>query len=342
MKLASYKDGSRDGQLVVVSRDLSTAHYATGVANKMQQVMDDWNFFAPQLQDLYDTLNRSGDLTSSASKARHSFPFEPQQCMAPLPRAYQRVACVAYRSQLEDPGEPLLQYAVSNDLLGPCDDVPCSSEALGIDFGAELAVITGDVGIGATPTQALEGIRLLMLGNVLSFRQFKTPQQGAAAFSPVAVTLDELGAVWDKGRLHLTMQTSWNGRLVGSCDAGAQMTFHFGQLLAQLCNNRNLRAGTIVGSGPVSNTDASLGFCCIAEKRAIETNQDGKPATEFMKFGDTLRIEMKDRDGQSLFGAIQQRIVPLGNVAAKRKTGFDVRDDETRVTNCIQPVNQQP
>jgi fumarylacetoacetate (FAA) hydrolase len=334
MKLATYKDGSRDGQLVVVSRDLNTAHYATGIANKLQQVMDDWNFLAPQLQDLYDTLNRSGDATSSASRARHAFPFDPRQCMAPLPRAYQRVTGGAYRSQLDllpkvagadglvaNSSLPLLHYDVSTDLLGPCDDVQCPSETLGIDFGAELAVITGDVGVGATPTQTLDGVRLLMLGNNMRFRHLKPPQAGAAAFSPVALTLDELGDAWDKGRLRLAVQTSWNGRKVGLCDAGAEMTFHFGQLISQLCKNRSVRAGTIVSSGPVCNKDASQGFSCIADKRAVETAQDGKPATEFMKFGDTLRIEMKGRDGQSLFGAIEQRIVPYENRARVAEAG---------------------
>ena len=338
MKLATYKDGSRDGQLVVVSRDLATAHYATGIANRLQQVLDDWNFMSPQLQDLYDALNRAGDAPSSASKARHAFPFDPRQCMAPLPRAYQWADGSAYLNHVElvrkardaeVPAsfhtDPLMYHGGSDDFLGPCDAVPCASEAYGIDFEAELAVITGDVRLGASPAQALDGIRLLMLANDVSLRNLMPAElakgfgflqsKPATAFSPVAVTLDELmfngGSAWDQGRLHLTLQSTWNGRKVGLCETGPEMTFHFGQLIAHLCKTRNVRAGTIVGSGTVSNKDWSHGYNCIAEKRAIETIQDGKPSTEFMKFGDTIRIEMKGRDGVSLCGAIEQEIVPL-------------------------------
>ena len=345
MKLATYKDGSRDGQLVVVSRDLRTAHYATGIANHLQQALDDWNFMSPQLQDLYDALNRAGDGASSTSKARHAFAFEPRQCMAPLPRAYQWADGSAYINHVElvrkargaeVPAsfytDPLMYQGGSDDFLGPCDDVVCASEAYGIDFEAELAVITGDVRMGATPEQALDGIRLVMLANDVSLRNLIPAElakgfgffqsKPATAFSPVAVTLDEFAfngvSAWDKGRLHLTMQSSWNGRKVGMCDAGPEMTFHFGQLIAHICKTRNVRAGSIIGSGTVSNKDWSQGYSCIAEKRAIETLQDGKPATEFMKYGDTIRIEMKGRDGQSVFGAIEQEIVPLESAAAKR------------------------
>ena len=333
MKLATYKDGSRDGQLVVVSRDLSTAHYATGIANRLQQVLDDWNFHSPQLQDLYFMLN--------SGKARHAFPFDPRQCMAPLPRAYQwadgsafinHVELVRKARDAEVPAsfytDPLMYQGGSDDFLGPCDDVVCASEVFGIDFEAEVAVITGDVRMGATPEQALEGIRLVMLANDVSLRHLIPPEltkgfgflqsKPATAFSPVAVTLDELGDAWNKGRVHLTLQSTWNGRKVGMCEAGPEMTFHFGQLIAHLCKTRNVRAGAIIGSGTVSNKDWSHGYSCIAEKRAIETIQDGKPATEFMKYGDTIRIEMKGRDGQSLFGAIEQEIVPLDNLAEKR------------------------
>jgi fumarylacetoacetate (FAA) hydrolase len=333
MKLATYKDGSRDGQLVVVSRDLSNAHYATGIANTLQPVLDDWNFHSPQLQDLSDMLN--------SGKARHAFAFDPHQCMAPLPRAYQWADGSAYINHVElvrkardseVPAsfytDPLMYQGGSDDFLGPCDDVVCASEAYGIDFEAEVAVITGDVRMGATPEQTLDGIRLVMLANDVSLRNLIPAElakgfgflqsKPATAFSPVAVTLDELGEAWDKGRLHLTLQSTWNGRKVGMCEAGPEMTFHFGQLIAHLCKTRNVRAGAIIGSGTVSNKDWSHGYSCIAEKRAIETIQDGKPATEFMKYGDTIRIEMKGRDGQNLFGAIEQEIVPLDNVAAKR------------------------
>ena len=175
--------------------------------------------------------------------------------------------------------------------------------------------------MGSTPEQALEGIRLVLLANDVSLRNLIAAemQKGfgffqskpATAFSPVAVTLDELGEAWDKGRVHLTLQSTWNGRKVGMCEAGPEMTFHFGQLIAHMCATRNVRAGSIVGSGTVSNKDWAHGYSCISEKRAQETIQDGKPQTEFMKFGDTIRIEMKGRDGQSLFGAIDQAIAPL-------------------------------
>ena len=335
MKLATYKDGSRDGQLVVVSRDLASAHYATGIADRLQQVLDDWSFLSPQLQDLSDTLN--------GGKARHAFPFEPARCMAPLPRAYQWADGSAYvnhvelvraarNAQVPDSyyTDPLMYQGGSDDLLGPCDDVVVANEEWGIDFEAEIAVITADVPMGATPERALEGIRLVMLANDVSLRNLIPAElakgfgffqsKPATAFSPVAVTLDEFGGAWDGGRLHLTLQSSWNGRKVGMCDAGPEMTFHFGQLIAHICRTRNVRAGSIVGSGTVSNkgvtgeggrTEWPKGYSCIAEKRAIETIQHGQPTTAFMKFGDTIRIEMRGRDGQSIFGAIDQTIAPL-------------------------------
>jgi fumarylacetoacetate (FAA) hydrolase len=339
MKLATYKDGSRDGQLVVVSRDLSTAHYATGIAQRLQQVLDDWNFLAPQLEDLYLTLNHG--------KARHAFPFDPKQCMAPLPRAYQwadgsaflnHVELVRAARKSEVPEsfykDPLMYQGGSDDFLGPCDDVVCPDEAFGIDFEAEIAVITGDVPMGVSPENALDGIRLVMIANDVSLRNLIPDElskgfgfvqsKPATAFSPVAVTLDELGDAWDQGRVHLTLQSTWNGRKVGMCEAGPEMTFHFGQLIAHICKTRNVRAGTIVGSGTVSNQSVDVngkpewvkGYSCIAEKRAIETILEGKPSTEFMKFGDTIRIEMKGKDGQSLLGAIDQQIVPLANFSS--------------------------
>ncbi len=340
MKLATYKDGSRDGQLVVVSRDLSQAHYATGIADTLQQVLDDWGFMSPQLQDLYDALNRAGDGASSGRKSAHPFPFDPAQCMAPLPRAYQwadgsafinHVELVRLARNSEVPAnyytEPLMYQGGSDDFLGPRDDSPVPSEAFGIDFEAEVAVVTGDVPMGSTPDQALDGIRLVMLANDWSLRHLIPDElakgfgffqsKPATAFSPVAVTLDELGDSWNKGRLHLTIQSQWNGRTVGRCDAGGEMTFHFGQLIAHICKTRNVRSGSIVGSGTVSNRATEVdgkkewtkGYSCIAEKRAIETIQDGKPATDYMKFGDTIRIEMKGKDGGSMFGAIDQTVV---------------------------------
>ena len=334
MKLATYKDGSRDGQLVVVSRDLSTAHYAIGIANKMQQVLDDWGFIAPQLVDLYETLN--------LGKARHAFPFDPAMCMAPLPRAYQWADGSAYINHVElvraargaeVPDsfykDPLMYQGGSDDFMGAQDDVVCASEDFGIDFEAEIAVITADVPMNSTPDEALEGIRLVMLANDMSLRNLIANElakgfgfvqsKPATAFSPVAVTLDELGDAWDNGRLNLTVQSTWNGRKVGMCEAGPEMTFHFGQLIAHICKTRNVRAGSVVGSGTVSNQGIEVkgkkewpkGYSCIAEKRAIETILDGQPSTEFMKYGDTIRIEAKGLDGQSVFGAIDQKIAPL-------------------------------
>ena len=334
MKLATYKDGSRDGQLVVVSRDLSTAHYATGIANKMQQALDDWGFIAPQLVDLYETLNQG--------KARHAFPFDPAMCMAPLPRAYQWADGSAYINHVELVRaardalvpesfykDPLMYQGGSDDFIGAQDDVLCASEDFGIDFEAEITVITADVPMQSTPDEALEGIRLVMLANDVSLRNLIANELGkgfgflqskpATSFSPVAVTLDELGDAWDNGRLNLTVQSTWNGRKVGMCEAGPEMTFHFGQLIAHICKTRNVRAGSVVGSGTVSNQGIEVkgkkewpkGYSCIAEKRAIETILDGKPSTEFMKYGDTIRIEAKGTDGQSVFGAIDQKIAPL-------------------------------
>jgi fumarylacetoacetate (FAA) hydrolase len=338
MKLATLKDGSRDGALVVVSRDLSSAHYATGIAAKMQQLLDDWNFISPPLQDLYDTLNQG--------KARHAFPFDPKQCMAPLPRAHQWADGSAYINHVElvrlargseVPAnyytEPLMYQGGSDDFLGPCDDCIVPSEDFGIDFEAEVAVITGDVKMGSTPEQALEGVRLLMIANDWSLRNLIPDElakgfgffqsKPATAFSPVAVTPDEVlyngESAWHGGKLALTIQSQWNGRTVGMCDAGQEMTFHFGQLIAHICKTRNVRAGSIVGSGTVSNRAIEKdgkkewikGYSCIAEKRAIETIQDGKPLTAYMKFGDTIRIEMKGKDGQSVFGAIDQKVVSL-------------------------------
>jgi fumarylacetoacetate (FAA) hydrolase len=332
MKLATYRDGSRDGQLVVVSRDLQSAHYATGIAARLQQVLDDWNFLAPQLQDLYQALN--------GGKARHAFPFDPAQCMAPLPRAYQWADGSAYINHVELVRaarnaevpktfyeDPLMYQGGSDDFLGPLEDARFRTEEWGIDFEAEVAVVTGDVPMGATPDQALDGVRLLMIANDWSLRNLVPAElakgfgffqsKPATAFSPVAVTPDELGDAWADGRVNLVLQSSWNGRKVGMCDAGPDMTFHFGQLIAHICKTRNVRSGTIVGSGTVSNKGVPgaggrmewpKGYSCIAEKRAIETLQDGQPVTEFMRFGDTIRIEMKGKDGQSVFGAIEQKV----------------------------------
>lgn len=326
MKLATLKDGSRDGQLVVVSRDLSQAHYANGIATRLQQVLDDWGFLSPQLEELYVSLNHG--------KLRHAFNFDPKQCMAPLPRAYQWADGSAYINHVElvrrargaeVPDsfyvDPLMYQGGSDDFLGPCEPARFASEAMGIDFEAELAVVTGDVAMGATPEQALEGVRLLMLVNDWSLRHLIPAElakgfgffqsKPATAFGPVAVTPDELGDAWRGGRVDLSLQSMWNGRKVGQCEAGPEMTFHFGQLIAHIAKTRNVRAGSIVGSGTVSNKDWAKGYSCIAEKRAIETIEGGEPKTQFMQFGDTIRIEMKGRDGLSVFGAIDQDVFSL-------------------------------
>ena len=327
MKLASYKDGSRDGQLVVVSRDLASAHYATGIATRMQQLLDDWNFLSPQLEDLSTALDHG--------RARHAFAFDPAQCMAPLPRAFQWADGSAYLNHVElvrkargaeVPAsfyeDPLMYQGGSDDFLGPRDDARFASADWGIDFESEVAVVTGDVAIGSGADAAIDSVRLLLLVNDWSLRNLIPAElakgfgflqsKPATAFGPVAVTPDELGAAWRGGRMHLNLESSWNGKRVGLCAAGDEMTFHFGQLIAHLAKTRNVRAGSIVGSGTVSNKDWSRGYSCIAEKRAIETIESGAPKTGFMQFGDTIRIEMKGEDGASLFGAIEQRVAPVG------------------------------
>ena len=326
MKLATLKDGSRDGQLVVVSRDLSQAHYATGIANSLQSVLDDWAFMAPQLEDLSVALNQG--------RARHAFAFDPAQCMAPLPRAYQWADGSAYLNHVELVRkarnatvpesfyiDPLMYQGGSDDFMGPRDPIVVPDEAYGIDFESEIAVITGDVAMQASPEEALECVRLVMLANDVSLRHLIPDElakgfgflqsKPATAFSPVAVTVDELGDTWQGGRLNGVLQSTWNGRRVGLCEAGPEMTFHFGQLIAHLTKTRRVRAGSVIGSGTVSNKDWAKGYSCIAEKRCIETIENGKPSTDFMRFGDTIRIEMKGRDGQSIFGAIDQTVTPL-------------------------------
>ena len=326
MKLATLKDGSRDGLLVVVSRDMASAHHANGIASTLQQVLDDWNFISPQLEDLYATLN--------GGKARHAFAFDPRQCMAPLPRAYQWADGSAYLNHVElvrkargaeVPAsfyeDPLMYQGGSDDFIGPCDDAVFANTDWGIDFEAEVAVVTADVDTGTAPDAALESVRLLMLVNDWSLRNLIPAElakgfgflqsKPATAFSPVAVTPDELGPAWRGGRLHLPLQSVWNGRQVGLTDAGPEMTFHFGQLIAHVAKTRRLRAGSIVGSGTVSNKDWAQGYSCVAEKRAIETIESGAPQTAFMQFGDTIRIEMLGADGHSVFGAIDQRVAPL-------------------------------
>ncbi|MFL6676010.1 MAG: fumarylacetoacetate hydrolase family protein [Massilia sp.] len=326
MKLATLNDGSRDGQLAVVARDLKTAHIADGIAPTLQAALDDWAFIAPQLADLYQQLN--------AGHARRSFEFDPSKCMAPLPRAFQWADGSAYVNHVElvrkargaeMPAsfweDPLMYQGGSDDFLGPMDDIVLAHEEWGIDFEAEVAAVTDDVPMGATPDQAYLHIKLLMLANDVSLRNLIPPElakgfgfvqsKPATSFSPVAVTPDELGAAWKDGKVHLPLRSTWNGRLVGQPEAGEDMVFNFAQLVAHLCKTRNVRAGSIVGSGTVSNKDAARGYSCIAEQRCLEIIAGGEASTPFMRFGDTIRIEMLDEAGKSVFGAIEQAVKPL-------------------------------
>ena len=327
MKLATLRDGSRDGQLVVVSRDLTIAHHASHIASRLQQALDDWGFIAPQLNDLYVTLNEG--------RARHAFAFDPAQCLAPLPRAYQWADGSAYVNHVELVRrargaempqsfwtDPLMYQGGSDDLLGPMEDIVCADEAWGIDFEAEVAVVTDDVPMGTAATAAGAHVRLVMLVNDVSLRNLIPAElakgfgffqsKPATAFSPVAVTPNELGEAWDGRKLNLPLVVYWNGERVGSAHAGTDMVFDFPQLIAHAARTRNLRAGSIVGSGTVSNKDASRGYSCIAEKRALEMIADSKPSTEFMKYGDRVRIEMFDGAGRSIFGAIDQKVAAAG------------------------------
>lgn len=327
MKLATLKDGTRDGQLAVVSRDLKTAALADGISPRMQSALDDWDFIAPQLQALYDELN--------AGRAARSFAFDPARCMAPLPRAYQWADGSAYVNHVELVRrarnaempesfwhDPLMYQGGSDDFLGPQDDIVCGSEDWGIDFEGEVAVITGDVAMGTNANQAADSIRLLMLVNDVSLRNLIPAELGkgfgfvqskpATSFSPVAITPDELGAAWKDGRVQLPLNAIWNGVKVGAPDAGSDMVFNFPQLISHLAKTRNVRAGSIVGSGTVSNKDPKKGYTCIAEKRCLEMIADGEAKTPFMKFGDTIKLEMLDAQGKSLFGAINQKVVQPG------------------------------
>jgi fumarylacetoacetate (FAA) hydrolase len=324
MKLATINDGTRDGQLAVVARDLKTAHLADGIAPTLQAALDDWSFIAPQLDELYQTLN--------SGRGHRSFDFDPARCMAPLPRAFQWADGSAYVNHVElvrkargadMPAsfweDPLMYQGGSDDLQGPLADIALAHEEWGIDFEAEVAVITGDVAMGSTPDQAYQQIRLLMLVNDVSLRELIADElakgfgflqsKPATSFSPVAVTPDELGEAWKGGKVHLPLRSTHNGKLVGQPNAGVDMVFNFPKLIAHLCKTRNARAGTIVGSGTVSNKDPKAGYSCIAEKRCLEMIADGAASTPFMQFGDTIRIEMFDADKKSIFGAIEQKVV---------------------------------
>lgn len=328
MKLATYNDGTRDGQLVVVSQDLQTAHLAQGICPTLQKALDDWSFFAPQLQDLYQTLN-------AGKGARHGFVFEPQKCLAPLPRAYQWADGSAYVNHVElvrrargadMPAsfwtDPLMYQGASDDLLAPHAPIVCPDQAYGIDFEAEVAVITDDVPMSTSAEQAEAHIKLLLLVNDVSLRHLIPDElakgfgffqsKPASAFSPVAVTPDELGSVWDGRKLHLPLRVFWNGQLVGQANAGVDMVFDFAQLIAHVCKTRRMGAGSIIGSGTVSNQDPGAGYSCIAELRAREMIEHGQARTAYMRHGDRVRIEMLDAQQHSIFGAIDQ-VVHIGS-----------------------------
>lgn len=319
MKLATYRDGSRDGQLVVVSRDLSQAHYANGIASRLQQVLDDWNFLAPQLEDLFLTLNHG--------KARHAFAFEPARCMPPLPRPralLQGNAYAALQALLQggDAGsEPVLVRGPAESLQGPTEPVRLPNEALGLDFQPGLFVVCADLTQGAAPEQALEAVRLLGLSCDWSLQQLaqrertagQAPQlsQLACSLAPVLVTPDELGESWRGGRLKGSLLSLLNGRKFGPIDLGADMHFGFGELIAQAARLKPLRGSVLVASGPLGPARPRQGCASLGHRRALEAEEKAGVQTGFMKWGDSLRVDLKGADGQSVFGAIDLDVLNL-------------------------------
>jgi fumarylacetoacetate (FAA) hydrolase len=333
MKLATLKAGGRDGTLVVVSRDLVTCQAVPDIARTLQAALDDWDRAAPRLREVYEQLN--------AGTAPEADSFIEAECASPLPRAFQWADGSAYLNHVElvrkargaqvPPSfylDPLMYQGGSDAFVGPCDPIAVLSEEWGVDLEAEVAVVTGDVPMGATVEQAADAIRLVMLVNDVSLRNLipKELEKGfgffqskpASAFSPVAVTPDELGAAWADSRLHLPLLVTLNGQPFGRPDAGEDMSFSFAQLVAHASRTRELGAGSIIGSGTVSNKQGSLhgssianggvGYCCLAELRMYETIEQGAPQTPFLRFGDTVRIEMLDAAGASIFGAIDQEV----------------------------------
>ena len=332
MKLATLKDSTRDGRLVVVSRDLTRCSEVGHIARTLQAALDDWDHVAPRLAQIAEGIETGAQPTSR---------FHEHAAASPLPRAYQWADGSAYVNHVElvrkarnaeMPAsfwvDPLMYQGGSDGFLAPRDPIVMADEAYGIDMEGEVAVIVGDVAMGSSPELARGAVRLVMLVNDVSLRGL-IPQElakgfgffqskPASAFSPVAVTPDELGEAWDGGKLHLPLLVSLNGRPFGKANAGVDMTFDFGLLIAHAAKTRNLVAGTIIGSGTVSNKldggpgksveDGGDGYSCIAEIRTIEVIETGSPKTPFMKFGDEVRIEMKDRAGHSIFGAIEQTV----------------------------------
>ena len=332
MKLASLK-GGRDGRLVVVSRDLAWCVEAAPIAPTLQAALDDWERCAPMLAALSESLNAGG----LASRR-----FREHEAASPLPRAYQwadgsaydnHVALVRQARGAEMPDsfwtDPLMYQGGSDGFLGPRDPIPLADPAWGCDFEAEVAVVTGDVARGSGWDEALAAVRLIMLANDVSLRNLIPDELGkgfgffqskpAGSFSPVAVTPDELGVAWSGGKLSGELRVELNGAIFGCANAGVDMTFDFGQLVAHAARTRALAAGTIVGSGTVSNRDAGggpgkpashggAGYSCIAELRTVETIAAGAPKTPFLTPGDTVRIEMVGPDRHSIFGAIEQAV----------------------------------
>ena len=320
MKLASLKHG-RDGALVVVSRDLTRCVSVPHIVATLQAALDDWASVAPRLMRVYDMLNEG---VVAGEK-----PFDPRGCASPLPRAYQWADGSAYVTHVElvrkargaeMPAsfwtDPLMYQGGSDSFTGPCDPIFAADEAWGIDFEGEVAVITDDVPMGIDVGHAEKHIKLLMLVNDVSLRNLIPAElaknfgffqsKPASTFSPVAVTPDELDQAWAGGKVHLPLTVSYNGKSFGHPNAGEDMTFSFPQLIAHAAKTRTLVAGSIVGSGTVSNKSENVGSACLAEKRTLETIASGKAVTPFMKFGDRIRIEMFDMDGRSIFGAIDQ------------------------------------
>jgi len=325
VKLATLQGGGVDGKLLVVSKDLSRAVVAVSIAPTLQQALDGWPACEPKLQALSEALNQG--------HAAGSFALDVTQLVAPLPRAWQWLDASAFHSHgdlmeqvfgLAPPPDkhtrPLMYQGASDDFLGPAADVPLPSEDDGIDFEGEVGIIVDRVPMGTSAAQAGAHIRLLVLLNdwslrVLAGKDIKTgfgfmQSKPATSFAPVAVTPDELGDAWRDGRVRLPIRVSWNGSEFGHPDCSA-MGFGFGQLVEHAVRTRNLSAGTIIGSGTISNPEyRTVGSACIAERRGIELVDHGKPSTAYMKFGDRVRVEMLYTGGNSIFGAIDQRVVP--------------------------------
>lgn len=324
MKLASIKSSNnRDGRLCVVNRELTYAIYVPDIANTLQYALEHWHSAETALQEIYQQLNQN--------QLKNSFPFIPKECMAPLPRAYQWADGSAYVNHVELvrkargaelPAnfwtDPLMYQGGSDTFLGAEDPILVADEAYGIDFEAEVAIITDDVPMGINAETASKHIRLLMLVNDVSLRHLIPDElakgfgffhsKPSSSFSPVAVTPDELGNSWDGSRIHLPLESYLNQHLFGQPNAGIDMTFSFPELIQHAAKTRALSAGSIIGSGTVSNTDRSKGSSCIAERRMLELLESGVAKTPFMHFGDMIRIEMHDAQGHSIFGAIHQQV----------------------------------